>query len=255
MWYVVQTKSDDEQLVMEYFRRTADPACFHDIFIPMFEDVRKKEGKATIRLRKLFPGYFFVDTDSPGEVFEALKAVPEFKKLLGSVEKDGEKVFIPVEKEDKQFLDSLLEDGLIRVSLIKRNSKGRVEQIIGPLAKYRNKEIKYDFSRRRAIVKADIFGKERKLKFGLWTENDLPLSWLSNPEKEGKSTENANILKGVEEVDIFPGDKVVDETGVYGDQVFTVTCVDSARLIVFTTIEMFGTQVKLQFRADDVRKI
>ncbi len=255
MWYVVQTKSDDEQLVMEYFKRTANPACFQNLFIPMFEDVRKKEGNATIHLRRLFPGYFFVDTETPQEVVDSLKKVPEFKKLLGAVEKDGTKIFIPVEKEDQQFLDSLMENGLMRVSLIKRASNGRIEHIMGPLAKYSNRVIKFDITRRRAIVQANIFGKERKLKFGLWTEKDPPLPWLSDLEKEGGSSDNSNLLKGIADIGIYPGDKVVDETGVYEEQVFTVTNVDPARRIVYTTIEMFGTQVKLQFRADDVRKV
>ncbi len=49
--------------------------------------------------------------------------------------------------------------------------------------------------------------------------------------------------------------KVVDETGVYEEQIFTVTNVDAERRIIFTTIEMFGTMVKLQFSVDDVRKV
>ena len=254
MWYVVQTKSDDEQLVMEYFRRTADPESFNNLFIPMFEDVRKKEGRATIHLRRLFPGYFFVDTETPREVFENLRKVPEFKKLLGAVEKDGTKLFIPIEKEDQQFLDTLMENGLMRVSLIKRASNGRPQRILGPLAKYSNRVIKFDISRRRAIVKANIFGKERKLKFGLWTEDDQPLPWLTDLGNT-ETTDQATLLKGVADIGIYPGDKVVDETGVYEDQIFTVTQVDPARRIVYTTIEMFGTSVRLQFRADDVKKI
>ncbi len=255
MWYVVQTKSDNEQLVMDLFRKTADPECFHNLFIPMFEDVRKKDGRATIHLRRLFPGYFFVETDTPQEVFDSLKVVPEFKKLLGSVEKDGTKIFIPVEKEDQQFLDTLMENGLMRVSLIKRASNGRIEHITGPLAKYSNRVIKFDISRRRAIVKADIFGKERKLKFGLWTESDPPLAWVSELEKNGAINDDGTLLKGAYDIGIYPGDNVVDETGVYEDQVFTVTQVDAARRIVFTTIEMFGTMVKIQFSVDDVRKV
>ncbi len=255
MWYVVQTKSDNEQLVMEYFRRTAEPGCFQNLFIPMFEDVRKKEGKATIHLRRLFPGYFFVDTEDPDAVFKALKKVPEFKRVLGAEEDDGTKLFIPVEKEDQKFLDSLMENGLMRVSLIKRAGNGRIEHIIGPLAKYSNRVIKFDISRRRAIVKADIFGKERKLKFGLWTENDPKLPWLSDKEINENADENANLLRGVADIGIYPGDQVVDEQGVYEDQVFTVTDVDTSRRIIYTTIEMFGTNVKLQFSADNVRKV
>ena len=255
MWYVVQTKSDNEQLVMDIFKKTADPECFHNLFIPMFEDVRKKDGRATIHLRRLFPGYFFVETDTPKKVFDSLKVVPEFKKLLGSVEKDGTKIFIPVDEDDQQFLDTLMENGLMKVSLIKRASNGRIEHIIGPLAKYSNRVIKFDISRRRAIVRADIFGKERKLKFGLWTESDPPLAWISELEKSTKTHKEANLLKGAYDIGIHPGDKVADETGVYEDQIFTVTNVDAERRIIFTTIEMFGTMVKLQFSVDDVRKV
>ncbi len=255
MWYVVQTKSDNEQLVMDMFRKTASPECFRNLFIPMFEDVRKKDGRATIHLRRLFPGYFFVETDTPQEVFNSLKVVPEFKKLLGTEEDDGTKIFIPVDKDDQQFLDSLMENGLMRVSLIKRASNGRIEHITGPLAKYSNRVIKFDISRRRAIAKVNIFGKERKLKFGLWTESDPPIARISELDESKELNEEANILKGSYDVGIYPGDKVVDETGVFEDQVFTVTLVDEARRIIFTTIEMFGTMVKLQFAVDDVRKV
>ncbi|MBE5843397.1 MAG: hypothetical protein E7302_04340 [Butyrivibrio sp.] len=255
MWYVVQTKSDNEELVMEYFRNTADHACFNNLFIPMFEDVRKKNGDATIHLRRLFPGYFFVDTDDPRAVFSELKVVPEFKKILGAVEDDGTKLFLPIEKEDQQFLDSLMENGLMRVSLVKRASNGKPQQIIGPLAKYSNRIIKFDISRRRAIVQANIFGKERKLKFGLWTEKDPPLPWFTEIKNAHKATGEDNLLKGAADIGIYPGDRIVDETGVYEDQIFTVTQVDPARRIVYTTIEMFGTQVKMQLSADDVRKV
>ncbi|WP_029322827.1 transcription termination/antitermination NusG family protein [Butyrivibrio sp. AE3004] len=255
MWYVVQTKSDNEELVMEYFRNTADQSCFNNLFVPMFEDVRKKKGYATIHLRRLFPGYFFVDTDNPRAVFTELKAVPEFKKILGAVEDDGTKMFLPIEKEDQLFLDSLMENGLMRVSLVKRASNCNPQRIIGPLAKYSNRIIKFDISRRRAIVQANIFGKERKLKFGLWTEKDPPLPWITESQNAHKATGEDNLLKGDTDIGIYPGDKVVDETGVYEEQVFTVTDVDPARRIVYTTIEMFGTQVKVQFQADDVRKI
>ena len=69
--------------------------------------------------------------------------------------------------------------GLMRVSFIIGLKNGRIDKIIEPLAKYSNRVIKFDISRRRAIVKADIFGKERKLKFGLWTEDDTPLPRLN----------------------------------------------------------------------------
>jgi transcription antitermination factor NusG len=225
------------------------------MFIPMFEDVRKKDGKARIQMRRLFPGYFFIETDTPEDVFDALKRIPEFTRLLGSEEDDEGAVFTPVEGDDQKFLESLMENGVMRVSYIQRASSGRIEKKLGPLSKYSNRVVKFDISRRRAIVQVDIFGKVRKLKFGLWTENDDRLPWIDNLLAEDTGINAKKLLKGTADIGIYPGDKVVDETGVYEDQVFTVDRVDTDKRIIDTSLEMFGTVVKVQLSADEVRKI
>ena len=99
-----------------------------------------------------------------------------------------------------------------------------------------------------------LFGKKRKVKFGFFTDDDPML-----PELERlKSGENADdVLDGVVEFDIgiHPGDKVTDDTGIYGDQIFTVQKVDLRRRIVISTFEMFGTDARIELRADEVSKV
>ncbi len=255
MWYVVQTKSDDEQLVVHLFKKMANSDCYHNLFIPMFEDVRKKDGRAIIRLRRLFPGYFFVDTDNPQAVHDTLRRIPEFTRLLGTDEKDKDKIFLPVDTYDQAFLNSLMENGTMRVSYVKRASNGRIEKILGPLSGYSNRVIKFDISRRRAIVQADIFGKVRKLKFGLWTDSDDRIPWITKLIEDDGGIDSRALLRGTADIGIYPGDKVVDESGVYEERIFVVENVDADKRIINTTIEMFGTIVKVQLSADEVSKI
>ena len=65
------------------------------------------------------------------------------------------------------------------------------------------------------------------------------------------------MLDGIVELDvgIHPGDSVIDETGVYGDQVFLVQGVDIAHRTVLSTFEMFGTKARLELKLDDVSKV
>ena len=65
------------------------------------------------------------------------------------------------------------------------------------------------------------------------------------------------MLDGVVEPDIGirPGDKVKDDTGLYGEQVFIVESVDPGRRTVMSTFEMFGTNARIELKVDEVRKV
>ena len=57
------------------------------------------------------------------------------------------------------------------------------------------------------------------------------------------------------DIGIHPGDKIKDDTGVYGEQVFVVQSVDTRRRTVVSSFEMFGTCARIELRADEVRKV
>ena len=69
--------------------------------------------------------------------------------------------------------------------------------------------------------------------------------------------DDKDVLDGVVEFDIgiHPGDKVTDDTGIYGDQVFTVQKVDLRRRTIISSFEMFGTSARIELRADEVTKV
>ena len=258
MWYVVQTRSGNEENVSELMKKLTDPADCKRCFIPLYEDVRKKDGKGRIFLHHFFPGYFFVETDTPEKVFRTAKRIPEFTRVLGSREKEGEITFLPVGKEDEDFLESLLDQGVMRVSYIKRSTSGRIEKIVGPLEKYSSHITKLDVMRRRAIVEIELFGKKRKLKFGLWTDDDPPIAWIRE-SLERKDEASKPFVDGIE-IGIHLGDRVrfassAGEDEVYGGQIFIVEKVDPARRKVYTSLPMINTIARMEFSADEVEVV
>lgn len=48
--------------------------------------------------------------------------------------------------------------------------------------------------------------------------------------------------------------KVVDETEIYGDRIFTVIGVDPGRRLLQTETELFGSKIRVELKADEVRK-
>ena len=89
MWYVVQVKSGEEEEMKMLLDRIRKEGAYGECFVPLFEDVKRSGGKCRIGFRKLFPGYVFVESDDPHKVFETLREIKDFTKLLGAVEADG----------------------------------------------------------------------------------------------------------------------------------------------------------------------
>lgn len=254
MWYVIQVKSGEEYEMKALLDGLRVDGAYGECFVPLFEDVKRTGGKCRIGFRKLFPGYIFVESEAPDKVFLTLKNIKDFTKLLGSAEEDGSKVFIPIGKKDEEFLRTLFTDGIMHVSYIHLSRTGRIDKIVGPLAHYKNHITKLELRHRMAVVEAQMFGKKRKVKFGLWTDDDPVIPMIQHLRDE---TDGKDILDGLVEIDlgIHPGDKVVDDTGIYGDQVFVVHSINHKHRTLISTFEMFGTSAKIELIADNVRKV
>lgn len=127
VWYVIQTYSGNEAEVSNFIRASLEPKMYKKCFVPIYEEVRHKKGKSRILFRKLFPGYVFIDLDEPGveKAHHVLRKFPEFARILSTVSRDGKKVFKAIEPDEQEFLESLLEDGVLRVSYIETEKKKR----------------------------------------------------------------------------------------------------------------------------------
>ena len=256
MWYVIQVKSGEETDMKALLDKLRTDGAYGECFIPLFEDVRRSGGKCRIVFRRLFPGYLFIESDEPDRIFETLKGIPEFTRLLGTTEADGNKVFIPVGEQDREFMETMFDGGLMHLSYVHMGRNGRIDKIAGPLANYKNHITKLELRHRMAIVEAEMFGKKRKVKFGFFTDDDPKLPEIERLKSESTYSDG-DVLDGTVELDIgiHPGDKVTDDTGIYGDQVFTVQKVDLKRRTVISTFEMLGNAARIELRADEVSKV
>lgn len=152
MWYVIQTMAGKEHEVCMWINTFVDKSLYSRCFVPLYEDVWRKEGIGHISIKKLFAGYLFVETDSP-----------KMSVILSS-DTDEEKFFLPLHKEEEVFFDTILSDGIMKVSYIHLNHAGRINQVIGPLQSFLDNILRVDIPHRRAIVDVPLLGEVRRLK-------------------------------------------------------------------------------------------
>lgn len=255
MWYVIQTLSGNEHILKNELVAVLGENYSKRIMIPLYEDVWRKGGTGHITIKKMFPGYLFIETDTPVFADDTMKQVSGFTNLLGVEDAHEGKIFVPVGKEDEEFICNLFEDGMMHVSYIKLNHRRQIGRIVGPLAIYKNKIVKLDLPHRRAIVDADIFGKRRKIKFGLWTDDDKPLAWIEEKKRETQDNIDTVATAIDNSFGIHEGDVVIDNSGIYADQAFVVKKVDNKRGIVFTEAEILGAVVSIELLANQVSKM
>ena len=256
LWYVIQTRTGYEHELVNNLKNVLDKDSFNECFVPMFEDVKNLNDGCRISYRRLFPGYVIIDTDKPGDVIPALSRVLEFTRFLGaeeSKEDSDEMYFASVSDDDRKFLESILEHGVMSVSYVENVKGKKAGRIIGPLEKYGNRITKLEFGKRYAIVEAEIFGKRRKIKFGLWTDKDQKIPWIEERRNSNAGTEY--LLEGMD-IGIHPGDKVRDISGMYDkDEVFIVRSVKPYQRKFVTEVWMFGEIRRTELFVDQVEKI
>ena len=255
MWYVIQTKSGDEQKLQLLLEERLGNEYYRQCFVPLYECVRRRKDKCLIMMLRLFPGYLLIDTDYPDEVHNALKGIPDFAVVLGAKENsESQKTFIPISTDDEEFLRSILDDGVMRVSYVHLSKVNRIDKVIGPLEKYRRHITKMEYRHRYATVEAVMFGKKRKINFGLWGDEDPRLPWIEDLKAVQKEDVGNSDSLSDYDIGIHPGDQI-EYPELYGDKVFTVDYVDPSRRIIRTTVEMLGCVRKIEMYVDDVQKI
>lgn len=255
MWYVIQVMSGDEQKMKLLLEDRVDSRIYRKCIVPAYESVRRRQGKCLIMLRRLFPGYMLIDTDEPEKVHDALKKIPHFTSLLGVREKTEEqRVFIPIGNNDEEFLKSILDDGIMRVSYVHLSKAGRIDRVKGPLEKYRQYIVKMEYRHRFATVEAEVFGKKRRIEFGLWGDSDPRLPWVEEIKTGMVSPTYDEVSVPDNDTGIRVGDRV-EYPEIYGDNKFIVDYVDTSRRIIRSTIEMFGCVRNIELYMDDVIKI
>ena len=174
MWYVIQTVTGKEEELTDMMNTILERDLYRDCFIIRAEWMKRLGGQWQTQVRPLFPGYVFVDSEQPEELFFSLKRVPRFSRIIGN----GRFEFTPVEESEKTFLETLMwgdvsggesdeNSYLVRRSLIDTTEDGKIFGIHGALRLFEDQIERISLHKRYAVVRVRFLQREQTVLLGI----------------------------------------------------------------------------------------
>lgn len=174
MWYVMRTIPGCEEEAIRLMGRTLNRKLWKQCRILKKERLFRIRGQYVLSVQDMFPGYIFIETSWPKELFEELGKARAFPKILG----DGIRELVPVEKDDLRFLQSVCGENLSRVmglSNVEVDTEGQLCEIQGILAPYAEQIQMQRLRKRFVVVKLCLFNREQEIAFGIKMDDDVIL--------------------------------------------------------------------------------
>ena len=169
MWYVIQVTTGKEEAMKMLLEREIGSADGERYFYIKRERIWRRDGQCILHVETMFPGYLFVLTDHPKELYGRLKSIHQFTKLL----RTEEEIFLKVEQDEQEFLENLLNsdpEDIVRLSRVKLDKNGEIRSAEGPLKNYVEKIVKKKLRLRYVMINVVLFGKERTVLVGIEVE-------------------------------------------------------------------------------------
>ena len=138
-------------------------SCFH----PMRRMRKKFRGEWKEVHEKLLPGYVFITSNCVQELYQELKNVLAFTRMLG---KDREQ-FIPLSEHEVKWLERLIESPErsmeVQLSQVSVSENDIVTILSGPLKDMEGCIKKIDLHRRIAKVEVDFMNRKTIIHLGI----------------------------------------------------------------------------------------
>lgn len=161
MWYVIQVYTGKEEETADQCRARVAVGT-EEVFVPLVERMTKVRGEWEVVRTRLFPGYVFIETDRPGDLYMRLKEVRAMTRLL----KTGEEI-TPLYREEEEYLRSLEDE-----EHVVRYSEGYLEgeRLVvtsGALKGQEGKIRKILRHKRLVVLEVPLLGREVEVTLGL----------------------------------------------------------------------------------------
>lgn len=170
MWCVMHVgpgnEARAEQFVDGLLGERLHDRCFH------LTRLRRKKygGRWQTVEEQLLPGYVFIATEEPEQLYRALKKVPDHGLLAGSDDYVGR-----LEDAEAEFIEKIAGEGRrageIGLSYIRVGDDDRVTVLSGPLLSVEDRMKKIDFHRRVAEVETKLCGEKKVMYLGVEFED------------------------------------------------------------------------------------
>ena len=164
-WYVIQTMSGKEDILIRYIEEYVDSSVVKECFIPKRERKKKIDGKWRVITEKLFRGYIFVVTGEPVGLFFALKQIPMLSKLLS----DGEYTFEKLNNKEVDFISRIgsgRPDHISKISKVEFDEYSEGDEVVyieGDLKSFEGQIKRFNKHRRVAVVETELFGRKTEV--------------------------------------------------------------------------------------------
>ena len=169
-WYVVQTYSGQEDSVKKDIERRIESMGMQNlifkVLIPEETVLEKKfntkgEEETIEKIKKIFPGYVFVETIITDESWHVIRNTPQVTGFLGS--SGGRTKPVPIPQDEMTQI--LLHIGAIEKPTFKYEIGEVVEIINGPWAGLKGEVVTFDNQKETVIVKIEMFGRATPTEF------------------------------------------------------------------------------------------
>lgn len=163
MWYAIHVFTGKEDEAVANIRRLVPRELCCECFNPSYCVQKRMKGAWYTVEKPLFPGYIVVDTHSPKQLAQALRAVPGYTQILGS-----EKGYTPLAQEEQQWISEFTQEGSRVIGI----STGVIEgdQVIitqGPLINRTADIASINRHKRIATLRIEMCGRSTEIKVGL----------------------------------------------------------------------------------------
>lgn len=162
-WFVIQVQSGNEEKIIKYCKQYIDDEILEECFVLKYKHMKKYKGNWHELEEILFKGYVFVITKDPNTLYQQLKKIPGFTKLLGNT---GDMIYPIYEEEAKVLMKFGREKHMVEMStgFIEGDTIYIME---GPLMNNEGIIKKIDRHKRIAYIELKLFNQLTTAQIGL----------------------------------------------------------------------------------------
>ncbi|MEK4853063.1 antiterminator LoaP [Paenibacillus sp. FSL H7-0756] len=158
-WYVIYVQTGYEEIVQRYIKYKYQGE--YTTLTPKRMLFEKRDGKYVSVIRKMFPGYVFIQYNMDNYSYHLINDLPKVRKILCNGLD-----FIHVDADEMNpILDLLDTNGIIGDSAAKMNA-ATTEFISGPLKGREHLICKINKHTRRAKIRLELLGETKMIDLG-----------------------------------------------------------------------------------------
>ena len=161
--YVIYTLAGNEQKIARECRSKI-LLTGEDVYVPLYNREKKKQGEIRVVQSALFPGYIFFETDDIESLKRRVKTIKDAPKLVGQ----GDEIY-PLYEDEARLIYKLCGKAHI-LDISKGVMEGqRVRVIQGPLLGMDALIVSVNRHKRTAVIEIEVLRRKIRVTVGLET--------------------------------------------------------------------------------------